>query len=342
MKLLEENPAATASGTLQLSDPSQFEAAVQPWDLICSPLSSGPFSYRMAYVTTPLLTFYRETYDVGVSLKGVAPPGMLAFAVPLTVGQGSEFWNSPLNGPGLPATLPGSLDVLLTKGHDHVVVLVSLQLLHQHLPPDQVESIEAAAQERLLPSTRQGTKDFGHWLLGRLWQFVSAPELLRRGAVLRTLEHDMINRLARVLRTEKAASMRPSSSARRRALDRALNYLYGSDNSVLSVPELSQIAGASQRTLEYAFRETFSMSPRAFLIQRRLHAVRRDLLALAPHSPATVGEVAHAHGFHELGRFAGDYKRTFGELPSETLRFGRARAEQVWTFAPSFTASPNI
>jgi len=35
---------------------------------------------------------------------------------------------------------------------------------------------------------------------------------------------------------------------------------------------------------------------------------------------AMVKEIAIEHGFVELGRFAGDYRRMFGELPSETLQ----------------------
>jgi hypothetical protein len=33
-----------------------------------------------------------------------------------------------------------------------------------------------------------------------------------------------------------------------------------------------------------------------------------------------VADIARAHGFHELGRFAASYRRTFGELSSQTLR----------------------
>ena len=32
-----------------------------------------------------------------------------------------------------------------------------------------------------------------------------------------------------------------------------------------------------------------------------------------------IADVAYAHGFYELGRFAAVYARMFGERPSETL-----------------------
>jgi AraC-like DNA-binding protein len=42
--------------------------------------------------------------------------------------------------------------------------------------------------------------------------------------------------------------------------------------------------------------------------------------ALLMGGPATIKEIAIEHGFVELGRFAGEYRRLFGELPSQTLR----------------------
>jgi AraC-like DNA-binding protein len=61
------------------------------------------------------------------------------------------------------------------------------------------------------------------------------------------------------------------------------------------------------------------MSPAKYLKRYRMTQARLDLLEADPVA-ATVTQIATAWGFWELGRFAVEYRRLFGESPSETLK----------------------
>jgi AraC family ethanolamine operon transcriptional activator len=67
------------------------------------------------------------------------------------------------------------------------------------------------------------------------------------------------------------------------------------------------------------------MSPHAYLKAQRLNRVREDLKS-ALGDAGTVAAIAQRWGFWHTGNFAADYRRQFGELPSQTLNVVSAEA----------------
>jgi AraC-like DNA-binding protein len=104
-----------------------------------------------------------------------------------------------------------------------------------------------------------------------------------------------------------AAIMRKFNRAVEERLDQALY-----------VPELCVEIGASERTLRVCCQEQLGMSPKRYLLVRRMHLARQALWASSP-TETTVTEIATRYGFWQFGRFAGEYNLLFGELPSTTL-----------------------
>lgn len=95
----------------------------------------------------------------------------------------------------------------------------------------------------------------------------------------------------------------------------------------ISITDVASATGVAVRSLQSSFQKHAGMSPLSFLRQVRLHRVRAELRAADPTTTA-VADVATRWGFHHLGRFAGSYASTFGELPSITLRTPHPRSQQ--------------
>ncbi|MEE1919127.1 helix-turn-helix transcriptional regulator [Pseudomonas asiatica] len=77
-------------------------------------------------------------------------------------------------------------------------------------------------------------------------------------------------------------------------------------------------SGYSRRALELIFNRTTGMPPGRWFMNVRLNGALRDLLQGAP--GCNISDVASRWGFRHFSRFAYQYHRAFGELPSETLR----------------------
>lgn len=86
-----------------------------------------------------------------------------------------------------------------------------------------------------------------------------------------------------------------------------------------SVQDLCEQLHVSERTLRYGFQEHIGMSPMAYLKIQRLQNARYQLMTSTT-DQTTVTDVAIQCGFWHMGQFAKDYKKIFGESPSETLR----------------------
>ena len=100
---------------------------------------------------------------------------------------------------------------------------------------------------------------------------------------------------------------------------RAEEYLMANLANSISIADVAMVAGISARTLSREFRRHRGTTIKGFVRERRLEAANQALLTAEP-GETNVTQVALDLGFDQLGRFSESYKKTFGELPSETLK----------------------
>ena len=112
------------------------------------------------------------------------------------------------------------------------------------------------------------------------------------------------------------ALARPEGSISSRDVKRATDYIQANLEKVMTLPDIVSAAGVPGRTLFKHFRQFTGMTPMRYLRNARLMRVH-DVLLKAPDS-ASIAAIASNHGFDHLGRFAVEYRKRFGEKPSET------------------------
>jgi len=152
-----------------------------------------------------------------------------------------------------------------------------------------------------------------------------APSRLAHPAAQQQAEADLRQALRRLFETSpspaKTSRGRPLLD-RREIVNRLFAELQKSAHESLTPPMLAERMGIAERTLRLVCRETLGLGPARYLKLRQLRLARQHLRD--PRHPAqTVTELLSRLGIWQFGRFAGEYKATYGELPSQT--FARVR-----------------
>jgi AraC family ethanolamine operon transcriptional activator len=150
---------------------------------------------------------------------------------------------------------------------------------------------------------------------------ISGDRLVRR-SIVADAEFGAIAALVEALSAGRGVDAgRPGPSTRSRAIRNAIDYIEDHASEPPSIEEICHASGVSWRTLNYAFRERFDLTPKQYLRAVRLNGFRRELVSRGPE--IAISEVAADWGFWHMGQFAADYRRQFSELPSETARRAR-------------------
>ncbi|MGT2503075.1 AraC family transcriptional regulator [Bradyrhizobium guangxiense] len=116
---------------------------------------------------------------------------------------------------------------------------------------------------------------------------------------------------------------RSAPSANRAVVDIVESYIEAHWDQPLDLEKIAEVANVSVRTVFREFSESGRGSPGQFARRVRLH--RAAELLRRPDSQTSVLAVAFKCGFHNLGRFASEYRQAIGELPSDTLKNARRR-----------------
>jgi AraC-like DNA-binding protein len=143
--------------------------------------------------------------------------------------------------------------------------------------------------------------------------------LARNSVALASLEQFVINQLLLSHAHNYSGAIYGNvPSAAPRDVKRAIDYIEANLAEPVTLPDIVAAADVPGRTLLKHFERFRGMSPMEYLRTARFEAVRQALQEEA--TIDTVADVAMTWGFSHMGRFATEYRKRFGERPSETRR----------------------
>jgi AraC-like DNA-binding protein len=145
-----------------------------------------------------------------------------------------------------------------------------------------------------------------------------APQVIANPAAAHGLEQSLVEAMVGCLSEATVREEHWAQQCHATIMRRFRRLLEDNPNQPLYVPEICAAIGVPDRTLRLCCQEHLAMSPKQYLLLRRMHLAHRALCAGTP-AETTVTEVATQFGFYHFGRFATVYRAAFGVPPSATL-----------------------
>jgi AraC-like DNA-binding protein len=285
------------------------------FDLGFRQLDSGPQDIPATLQLGEHMTLVHMRFNRAYHQLGSPPNGMTTFGIPIRRLRnwfGRDYEDSSI----LPFNVPDGIDGVSESGFQAITLSVSddfVRTVSRNFQIPVSEVLIEPSSNTYISNSRP--TQFLRLLLSSLFED-------RETQLNSEVEDELIVALLNASLTDTAILDKSEPGQRSRALAKAMAYINHDLGESATVRDLCNNTGVALRTLNRAFRERFGIGPKAYLMRRRLSSVRATLLR-AP-ADTLIADVANRWGFWHMGQFARDYKATFGELPSETLRQSRA------------------
>lgn len=256
--------------------------------------------------------------EVGVGVESVGvtvlDPNYVAFALPVS-------WSGEFLVNGVPAStsdlfMSGDLDGFHLRSKSRVTIGVIIPRLAF---AETIAALRGVSVDNLKLNDRtlQMDRAAGAWVRARIAAILVE---VCGGDSQRTageISEEVLGQMA-----DAYLSGRPEPARRLERPDRIVRlaeerFMAAADKPV-SLADLCAAAGVGKSTFYQAFHRVCGESPLAYFRKRQLTKVRTALIRSEP-VRGRIKQVALDAGLTELGRFAGEYRRLFGELPSATL-----------------------
>ena len=320
------SPAHVVHMPIVATDPAELSDLLRDWNFEFTQLTPGKLQANGAMVDLGGVNVARIANNQTMQQRGYAPRGMAGMFMP-GAGSGPAFAYGQLVESGQCVTLAESdLSEAVTHGHGGRYVDVALGF-DMNACSSQLDALNGGSLGIALgtsivapdPSWVDDMLGRVEWLLNAVGEH---PQALNDARVRASLADRVLAAMVRFDNSpaDVDSTARAARAGRRVAVRLACEFIQSRLSEPLQLSQLCRHARLKIRSLEYGFREVTGLTPVAYIRSLRLNAVRKALQQDALPHPRSISEIAMDAGFWHLSQFAVDYRRFFGETPTETRR----------------------
>ncbi|MDX5629293.1 MULTISPECIES: helix-turn-helix domain-containing protein [unclassified Brenneria] len=306
----QQNGFRCASHIQELAQHSQL---LTDWSLRYDQISQGRFEGEIKEAWLDGVQFYEERLSQSVFQSGEGRADTLCLGVFNALSGDTRWMGKNLTLQDVTWSYKRGELMLQTPEYSSLQVLsIPLSLI-----PDMIDelphAVYAVRNDALASRIRQQITAVLHSMIEHPLQMAEKQARLQFKSDIRGLAFAFFDVIGK-----HPPAVKHSRQKAQRVVAKAQEALIANRDRPLTMDELCLITHTSRRTLQNCFETVTGQSPAVFLKNMRLNGVKRMLVM--GNEASNISEIASKWGFWHLSQFTVDYKRLFGELPSQTLK----------------------
>lgn len=293
-----------------------YKDSVSNWDLDFRLLSKNDFYASLNMFMSESFSLTRTSLNGKIEQYGQTPMGFRSIVIPINYLNEFVWLNKKVSGNNL-LVFPknGVLDAISFYNFDVFVISIEESMLENIINDLGYNNCKKLfkGDEQIMHLSKGFAQTF--YQVASTFLNTNISDKKRLSAQISNIIHFILNYIE-----YSTINAIPSTYNNKKevALKKAIDIINNQDN-IVSIQQLCAITNVSERSLQYAFKDKYQVSPWEYIKSIRLNRVKNELHLLGG-KDISIADLAAKHNFWHMGQFAKDFKNQFGLLPSEIRR----------------------
>ena len=305
------NPSVYSFSNLSLF---HFNKVIQSWSMDFLQLMPGNFSANLKQCVSKDFQMGYAKFNRIVKQEGLSPKGIWTFAF---VNDVKIYWrNYDVQPKSIIIYAPGSeINAVSDANFEVMTFSISEIFLFTMVKKEGIEDFyQSLKTTDVLVSKSPLWAKLRKAILNEIDTQIHNPNTVS----LQVFKEAFTKELLVLLKNSSISKEKVSGKKRLKLLYEVERYMTQHITEQITISKIASYFKVSERTLLYAFRNRFGMGPKTFMQVLKLNHLHHRLHNEI--NKISIVSIARESGFWHMGQLYKDYKKFFGELPSETLK----------------------
>ena len=284
------------------------------WDNRWTQIHPGDLEITMKMFNTPRLQFSWMTYTNAILIEGSHPSGSIALSLIKTKAPVASH-NHKIDPYELVIFSEHDDVDYLAKGENQIFALVvEANLFYNSFLWYFGYPFEEIKEKRTLSMTQEHADRYILQMQRWLYYFQENRHQKLNLEQYFVLEEKIIDQLFTMIDFKEI-----KRSKERFDLAQVREVIHENIDNIYTISDLLKEIKISPRTMQYHFKQKFGLTPKQYLHYLRLNAIKKKLIHSDPNQ-VKISDIALEYGFFNASHFGSEFKKLFGESPSQTLQ----------------------